>query len=82
MPPLLFFNFGIPAAKRPPSCGAASGIADVDAPVSLLLLFLFAGGTGGANPVGGLRPGIGGAPIMGPSPPTFAATIGADRSFV
>lgn len=24
MPPLLFFNLGIPPAKRPPNCGAAS----------------------------------------------------------
>lgn len=84
MPPL-FFNLGIPPAKRPPSCGAAL-IADATDPSSLLLLARFPG-TGGASPPGGFgappRPGMGGAPPTG-GPEEFGVlpTIGAERSLV
>ena len=75
----------MPPAKRPPNCGAASTVDEAGAlgPESLLLRFLFAEGTGGANPVGGLIPGTGGAPATGPPPdPAFLSTMGADLSFV
>lgn len=84
MPPLVFFNLGIPPAKSPPNCGAASAVLDDDAPpVSLLLRFLFEfEGTGGARPPGGLIPGIGGAPATGPPELGLSATMGAERSLV
>ena len=84
-------NLGIPAAKSPPSWGAAGTAALLsgpEAPSLLLLRSLFpscAEGTGGANPVGGFAiPGIGGAPAgAGPvfPPPPFEIN-GADLSFV
>lgn len=61
-------SFGIPAAKSPPSCGAAGAAALLSCPEtpSLLLRSLFADcpeGTGGARPAGGFAmPGTGGAP--------------------
>lgn len=86
MPPLAFLNFGIPPAKRPPSCGALSTPALAPPPASLLLLNLFEPpGTGGARPVGVFIPGTGGAPPTGGPPPTepiFVSTIGADLSLV
>lgn len=87
MPPLVFFNFGMPPAKRPPNWGADSIEAaplPPPGPESLLLLFLFPDGTGGARDGGGLIPGTGGAPAIGPPPPApaFVSTMGAERSFV
>lgn len=89
-PPLVFFSLGMPAANKPPSCGADSIAAAAAAtpasplrPVSLLLLFLFAGGIGGASPAGGRIPGTGGAPAIGAAPePAFLSTMGADLSLV
>lgn len=83
MPPRVFFSFGIPPAKSPPNCGAAS-IVLVDAPpASLLLLFLVGlEGTGGASPPGGLIPGTGGAPLTAPPELDFLSRTGADLSFV
>lgn len=74
----------MPPAKRPASCGADSigGAALAAPPESLLLRFLFADGTGGANPVDGRIPGIGGAPATGPPESDFFSTTGADLSFV
>lgn len=84
MPPLVFFNLGIPPAKSPPSCGAASLVlAAAPPPVSLLLRFLFElEGIAGASPPGGLIPGTGGAPLIGPLELGLSATIGADLSLV
>jgi hypothetical protein len=87
-PPPRLRNFGIPPAKRPPSCGAA---ATPESPPSLapglpslLLLNRFADGTGGAKPPGGLGMlGTEGAPpIAGALGLLSVATNGADRSFV
>lgn len=69
-PPPRFFNFGIPPAKMPPSCGAVAipplSPPPMLPPVSLLLLARLAlkpCGTGGANPPGNFpTAGIGGAP--------------------
>lgn len=92
IPPRLF-NFGIPPANSPPSCGA-EGIDPLSVPPplppplpALLLLSLFASlppGTGGARPPGGFGiPGTGGAlGRAGPESPDFFSTRGADRSFV
>lgn len=82
--PPLFFNFGIPPAKRPPSWGAA--LMDDAPPSSLLLLARFPG-TGGASPPGGFGappiPGTGGAPPTGgPEESEPLATMGAERSLV
>jgi len=70
----------MPAANRPPSCGADSiaAAAGLSAPpVSLLLLFRFADGSGGASP------GTGGAPAAGAAPaPALLSTMGADLSLV
>lgn len=83
MPPLVFFNLGMPPAKRPPSCGAASTVLVEPPPASLLLRFLFElEGTGGAKPPGGLIPGTGGAPAIGPPELGLASTMGADLSLV
>lgn len=85
--PPVFFNFGMPPANKPPSCGApptAGAAGAFRLPWSLLLLALFPG-TGGARPAGGRAiPGTGGAPPTGAgaAPPEALATIGADRSFV
>lgn len=86
-PPPVFLSFGMPPAKRPPSCGAASMAGAAGAsrlPWSLLLLALLPG-TGGARPPGAFgRPGTGGAPPSGdgPGPPDTFPTTGADRSLV
>lgn len=82
-PPLVFFNFGIPPAKRPPNCGADSIVAAGGLSESLLLRFLFPPpGTGGASPVGGRIPGTGGAPLTGPPESDFLSITGADLSLV
>ena len=85
LPPVLR-SFGMPPAKRPPSCGATPDAAPPPpSPPSLLLLALELLGGGGASPPGdGLEgmPGTFGAePIVGAGGPseTFP-TIGADRS--
>ena len=82
IPPRVFFSFGMPPAKRPPSWGAL-GMA-VSPPVSLLLRARFPPGTGGARPLGALIPGTGGAPATGPPPPPpeLLSSTGAERSFV
>lgn len=85
-PPPVFLSFGMPPAKRPASCGAASmGAAGASRlPWSLLLLALLPG-TGGARPPGAFgKPGTGGAPPTGdgPGPPDTFPITGADRSFV
>ena len=83
-PPPLFFNFGIPPAKRPPSCGASAITAfpPVTAPLSLLVRFAV-GGDGAAPPGGFNMPGTGGAPAATPPPPPFGfSSNGPDRSFV
>lgn len=83
IPPLVFLSLGIPPAKSPPNCGAASIVLVDPPPVSLLLRFLFK--LGGASPAGGLIPGTGGAPPIGPPPPPeldLVSTIGADLSLV
>lgn len=83
MPPLVFFSLGIPPAKSPPNCGAASIVPAEPPPVSLLLRFLFEPeGTGGASPPGGLIPGTGGAPLTGPPELDLLSMTGADRSLV
>lgn len=52
-------------------------------PASLLLRFLLGlEGTGGASPPGGLIPGTGGAPAIGPPVLGLLSTIGADLSLV
>lgn len=87
-PPPRFFNFGMPPANMPASCGGCSiPETPVSLPLwSLLLRALFPPfGTGGASPPDGFDiPGIGGAPPNGadPDPPETFPTIGADRSFV
>lgn len=80
-PPPVFFSFGIPPAKIPPSCGAAApallSLPDLLG-ASLFARALFAG-------VDGTNPGTGGAPPTGgppDEPPEEPATMGADRSFV
>lgn len=85
-PPLLFFNFGIPAANMPPSCGAVSTPPEplVPLPVSLFARARFPPpGTGGARPPEAFMPGIGGAPAIGGGPefevPLFSM-MGADLS--
>jgi hypothetical protein len=85
-PPLLFFSFGIPAAKMPPNCGAVSTPLEpfVPPPVSLLARARLPPlGIGGARPPGAFIPGIGGAPAIGGGPefelPLFS-TMGADLS--
>jgi hypothetical protein len=88
-PPPRFFNFGIPPANNPASCGGCS-IPDTPPESllvwSLLLLALFPPpGTGGASPPGAFNiPGTGGAPAKGDGadPPDVFPIIGADRSFV
>ena len=84
MPPLVFFSFGIPAANNPPNCGAPPTLAVVSDPMSLLLRARFPPGAGGAKPPGGFNiPGTGGAPAIGPPPPSdFLSIMGADRSCV
>ena len=87
-PPPRFFNFGMPPAKSPPSCGGWS-IPDAllsPFPWSLLLRARFPG-IGGASPPGALEiPGTAGAPFDGggldPPETTPPPTIGADLSFV
>lgn len=80
-------NLGIPPAKSPPSCGAAGRLDVLSGPErpSLLLRSLFAEGTGGARPDGGLgMPGTGGAPAIG-GPDVLLPSleiIGADLSLV
>lgn len=82
MPPLVFFSFGIPPANMPPNCGAESVTAVAGDPPpepwSLLLLNRFAA----AGAVGGLKPGIGGAPPTGGAAEDegLESSIGADRS--
>lgn len=80
IPPPVFFSFGIPPAKMPPSCGAAGAAALALLPLllgaSLLALALLFGvgsipGTGGAPPTGGPE-----------GPPESFPTTGAERSFV
>jgi hypothetical protein len=88
MPPR-FFNFGMPPAKRPPSCGAAAMSAEpvFPEPVSLLLLIRFPG-TGGASPPGAFgmppKPGTGGAPPTGgpDEDDALPSMAGADLSLV
>lgn len=85
--PPVFFNFGMPPANKPPSCGApliAGAAGAFRLPWSLLLLALFPGTGGARPPVGLAMPGTGGAPPTGegPGPPETLPTIGADRSFV
>lgn len=85
--PPVFFNFGIPAANKPPNCGAALMAAAAGASLllwSLLLLALLPPGTGGASPPGLAMPGTGGAPARGdgPGPPDTFPTCGAERSLV
>jgi hypothetical protein len=85
-PPLLFFNFGIPPANMPPSCGAVSPPPEplVPPPVSLFARARFPPpGTGGARPPGAFMPGIGGAPAIGGGPEfevPLLSTMGADLS--
>lgn len=74
-----FLSFGIPPAKRPPSCGAADSIPPPDGPLpcpwSLLLRALLG--------AGGRRPGTGGAPPIG-GPASLLVLLpntGAERSF-
>lgn len=90
-PPRLFRSFGMPPAKSPPSCGAASMPApELSRPLWSLLLLARFPGAGGASPPGGLGmppipiPGTGGAPPIGGPAELFAdlPTIGAERSFV
>ena len=79
-PPLLFFNFGIPPANSPPSCGA-SVLATAAAPLSLL--DLFAADKGAAVAPGAFNvPGTAGA--LGANPPVSLglSNMGADLSFV
>ena len=88
-PPPLFFNFGIPPANSPPSCGAAvMPFVPVPRPSSLLLRARFVPpcpGIGGAEAPGGFnKPGTTGAPAIGALGAPFVSLpiMGADRSFV
>lgn len=76
IPPLRFFNLGIPPAKRPPSCGA-SAIIPKPPLLSLLLRTLDV-----VASLGFSSPGIGGALGAAPPPSFGRSRIGAERSFV
>lgn len=80
-PPPRFFNFGIPPAKSPPSCGASEVTELAPAPAPLSLLSLVAPGTD--PPVDFNIPGTGGAPAAAAPPPPFdLSSKGPERSFV
>ena len=76
IPPLRFFNLGIPPAKRPPSCGGSTMVPSPPL-LSLLLRTLDV-----VASLGFSSPGIGGALGAGPPPSFGRSRIGAERSFV